>query len=72
MDILQAAIQAEDGVGKLASALGVRQNVVSNWRSRGLPKAWEHVLRLKYAPDQTHAHAQSAQAANESVAGQGA
>lgn len=55
MDILQTAIQAEGGVGKLASALCIRQNVVSNWRARGLPKPWEHLLRLKYASAQTAA-----------------
>lgn len=50
MDILDIAIDAAGGVGKLAAALGVRQNVVSNWRMREkLPKPWEMVLRAKYA-----------------------
>ena len=48
MNILQVAIETEGGVGKLAAALGLRQNVVSNWRMRGLPKAWAQVLWLKY------------------------
>lgn len=48
MDILQKAIEAERGVSRLADALGVRQNVVSNWKSRGLPKPWQKVLELKY------------------------
>jgi hypothetical protein len=71
MDILQTAIQAEGGVGKLADALGIRQNVVSNWRSRGLPKPWAHLLRLKYAPELAQAPATIAQAATENVATQG-
>lgn len=50
MNILQIAIDAEGGVGKLAVALGIRQNVVSNWRIRGLPKPWEQLLTLKYQP----------------------
>lgn len=48
MDILETAIQAEGSVSKLADALDVRQNVVSNWRARGLPKPWAQVLTLRY------------------------
>ena len=70
MDILKTAIDAEGGVGKLATALGVGQNVVSNWRARGLPKPWDYALRLKYAPEMAQAHAQPAQAATETVATQ--
>lgn len=72
MDILEKAIQAEHGVGKLAKALGIRQNVVSNWRARGLPKPWDHVLRLKYMPESMQAPANIAQPATKAVAGQGA
>ena len=50
MEILDIAIEAARGVGKLADALGVKQNVVSNWRLRQkLPKPWDMVLRKKYA-----------------------
>ncbi|WP_156382464.1 hypothetical protein [Acidovorax sp. Leaf160] len=48
MDILDTAIAAEDGVGRLAEALGVRQSVVSNWRKRGLPRPWRLVLGYRY------------------------
>lgn len=48
MEILEAAIKREGGVGKLATALGLRHNVVSNWRNRKLPKSWEVALGLKY------------------------
>ncbi len=48
MSILDTAIQAEGGVGKLAHALGVRQNVVSNWRKRRLPRPWQLLLTQKY------------------------
>ena len=48
MDILEIAIQAAGGTGRLAYLLDVKQNVVSNWRQRGVPKAWEQVLRYKF------------------------
>lgn len=48
MEILETAISTAGGVGKLANDLGERQNVVSNWRKRGLPKAWRLVLEMKY------------------------
>ena len=49
MDILEIAIKAEGGVSKLAVVLGEKQNVVSNWRGRRLPRAWAKFLQLKYA-----------------------
>ena len=48
MDILEIAINAAGGTGKLAYILDVKQSVVSNWRRRGTPKSWEQVLRYKY------------------------
>ena len=49
MNILDFAIQKADGVSKLARSLGIRQNVVSNWRARGrVPKGWLAVLTMKY------------------------
>jgi hypothetical protein len=48
MDILEIAIKASGGTGRLAYILNVKQNVVSNWRQRGVPKGWEQVLRYKY------------------------
>ena len=48
MNILETAIQAEGGVGKLALSLGERQNTVSNWRKRGPSRAWVKVLEMKY------------------------
>jgi hypothetical protein len=48
MDILEIAIKASGGTGRLAYLLNVKQNVVSNWRQRGVPKGWEQVLRLKF------------------------
>ena len=68
MDILKTAIDAEGGVGKLAMALGVGQNVVSNWRSRGLPRPWDYALRLKYAPELTQTLTSTAQTATETIA----
>jgi len=72
MDILNTAIDAEGGVGKLATALGVRQSVVSNWRARGLPRSWDYALRLKYMPNLAGAPANAGECAAESVAEQGA
>ena len=48
MDILEIAIKAAGGTGRLAYILDIRQNVVSNWRQRGVPKGWEQVLRFKF------------------------
>jgi hypothetical protein len=48
MDILEIAIKASGGTGRLAYILEVKQNVVSNWRVRGVPKGWEQVLRFKF------------------------
>ncbi|MEI6287189.1 MAG: YdaS family helix-turn-helix protein [Bacillota bacterium] len=48
MDILEIAIKTAGGTGRLAYMLDVKQSVVSNWRRRGVPKAWEQVLRYKY------------------------
>ena len=48
MDILEIAIKASGGTGSLAYILDIRQNVVSNWRQRGVPKGWQQVLRFKF------------------------
>jgi hypothetical protein len=60
MSILEASIKAAGGVGQLALALDVRQNVISNWRVRGVPKPWEKVLEMKYAPEATQPRAEGA------------
>ncbi|MEI6599853.1 MAG: hypothetical protein WCN21_05235 [Comamonadaceae bacterium] len=49
MNILESSIKQAGSVGKLAAELGVAQNVVSNWRSRGTPKSWQQVLQLKFS-----------------------
>jgi hypothetical protein len=48
MDILEIAIKASGGTGRLAYILDIRQNVVSNWRQRGVPKGWQQVLKFKF------------------------
>lgn len=49
MNILDFAIESAGGVCKLARSLGVKQNVVSNWRLRGrVPAGWLTVLTMKY------------------------
>jgi hypothetical protein len=48
MDILEIAIKESGGTGRLAYLLDLKQNVVSNWRVRGVPKGWEQVLRIKF------------------------
>jgi DNA-binding transcriptional regulator YdaS (Cro superfamily) len=45
---LSEAITAAGGVSKLASLIGVRQNVISNWRTRGQVPA-EHCLSIEQA-----------------------
>jgi len=50
MEVLNIAIQEAKSVGNLAKALGVKQNVISNWRLRkSVPKPWLMVLERKYA-----------------------
>lgn len=51
MEILERAIEAEGGVGRLATAIGAGSvNTVSMWRQRGrVPSGWLKVLELKYA-----------------------
>ena len=46
MNILEASITRAGGVSALAHALEQEPNTVSNWRSRGIPEAWERVLSL--------------------------
>jgi len=48
MNILEIAIKAAGSTGRLAYLLDVRQNVISNWRQRGVPKSWEQVLKYKF------------------------
>ena len=61
MNTLEHAIKTTGGVSKLADALGIRQNVVSNWRARNrLPTSWEKLLLLKY-PMAVSAKAQAQQ-----------
>ena len=48
MEILEIAIKAAGGVGRLAYLLDVKQNVLSNWRVRGVPKSWQQVLIYKF------------------------
>ena len=48
MNILDIAIKSAGGTGKLAYMLDLKQNVVSNWRQRGVPKSWEQVLKYKF------------------------
>ena len=47
MDLLEIAIKAAGGVGRLAYMLDVKQNTISNWRQRGVPKSWQQVLVYK-------------------------
>lgn len=50
MKILDKAIKVEGSVQKLANALGIKANAISNWRhpTRGVPHAWKSFLTLKY------------------------
>lgn len=48
MNLLDIAINAAGGVARLAEKLDVKPNVISNWRTRGVPRGWEAVLRIKF------------------------
>jgi len=62
MHILDIAIKAAGGTGRLAYMLDLKQNVVSNWRRRGVPKGWQRVLEIKFKK-------QIAEAANQTKLG---
>ena len=47
MDALQRAIEAAGGLTRLAERIGVSPQVVSNWRSRGIPA--DRVLAVERA-----------------------
>lgn len=49
MDALQRAIEAAGGLTRLAERIGVSPQVVSNWRSRGIPA--DRVLAVERASD---------------------
>ncbi len=71
MDLLDKAIAIEQGVNRLADALGVRQNVISNWKARRVPLPWVLVLTERYGskPDpRANVGATSAQAARRQPA----
>lgn len=46
MDILTSAIRAAGGVSALARHVGVKPNTVSNWQTRGLPRAYAKLFEL--------------------------
>lgn len=46
MNILDQSIQAAGGVSALAKSLDLEPNVVSNWRTRGIPIGWATALTI--------------------------
>ena len=48
MDLLQIAINQAGSRNLLAKTLGVVPSAIGNWKARGLPKAWQLALALKY------------------------
>lgn len=51
MNALDQAITHLGGVGKLATALGVAQPVVSNWRARGTKPDAAHCVAIERATE---------------------
>ena len=49
MNILDIALTQAGGYEKLAKSLGVAENTVRAWRTRGVPRAWDLVLTKTYA-----------------------
>ena len=49
MNILDIALKQAGGYEKLAKSLGVAENTVRAWRTRGVPRAWDLVLTKTYA-----------------------
>lgn len=52
MNILDKAIETEGSVTALAKTLGVVVHAISNWRNRGIPRAWEMLLIERYGHQQ--------------------
>jgi len=48
MNFLEIAIESSGGVARLAEKLDVKPNVITNWRTRGLPKSWQTVIKIKF------------------------
>jgi hypothetical protein len=48
MNFLEIAIKDAGGIARLAEKLDIKPNVISNWRTRGVPRGWETVLRIKF------------------------
>ena len=48
MNLLNIAITEAGGVAELAKSLGVVPSAVGNWKSRGIPRAWQLALELRY------------------------
>ena len=48
MDALNKAISTAGGVGKLAGSIGLKQNVVGNWKLRGKVPA-QHCIQIEFA-----------------------
>ena len=46
MKILDLSIKAAGSVGALARHLKKEPNVISNWKSRGVPEGWATALKL--------------------------
>ena len=49
MEHLERAIEIAGGVGRLASAIGLGQSAVSNWRARGVPPDPVHCAAIERA-----------------------
>lgn len=62
MNTLDIAIQAEGSVTKLAATIGVKPNVISNWRKRKVPAGWGELLKTKYKKQVKQANAEKAAA----------
>ncbi len=46
---LKHALEVEGSTKALASSLGVLDSAISHWKKRGVPKAWDEVLRTRYS-----------------------
>jgi hypothetical protein len=45
-NILEQALAAAGGVSALSARLGLTPNVISNWKSRGVPTGWTAALTV--------------------------
>ena len=67
--LLDRAIEASKGVSALACTLGLTNKAVYQWRKRGVPEAWQRVIRTEILKQKPAAPARKANPTKEAAHG---